>query len=610
MDPAGLALSPLLARQRAPAVTWSGTHYVLAWKESVTASAWGVKGVRVSSAGAVLDPAPLDIGASTFDLLPPAVASDSVTSLALWGEEVTVPLGTVRGARIGAAGNLPDPNGFVVAGLPTGQSGAAVAFDGTTFVAAWTDRRGGSTATVDVFAARVTAQAQVLDSTGFALAAATGAQSGPRLASTGSGTLVTWSDGRVDTNGDVYAARLAPNATAPAGPHVVLAGSPQPEQEIAAACASAGAHCLVAWRRYEAPPVGTRLRARLITNAAPVATAATVATSEDSPRALTLTGSDADGDPLTFSVTAQPQFGTLTGSGATRTYRPAPEFFGQDRVVFTANDGLSTSTPATVTIDVTPVNDAPRAMPQAVSTDEDTGAAVSLVATDADGDPLSWAIDTPPAHGRLEGTAPALTFVPAPDFAGTDSFTFTASDGRLTSAPATVTLAIAPVNDAPLALAATLSTEMNTPIALELAAMDVDGDRLTWTIQTPPADGTLTGTPPQLTWTPGPGFVGTDTLAFTATDGTLTSNLATVTLSVVAPASADAGAADAGGVTEDAGPLPMTGGGAGGGGGSAAGCGCSGSEWGAPGARLGLLLALKQARTRRRGDLRAGPGSP
>ena len=85
-------------------------------------------------------------------------------------------------------------------------------------------------------------------------------------------------------------------------------------------------------------------------------------------------------------------------------------------------------------------NRAPTATPQTLTTVVDTARAVTLAGTDPDADALTFAVATPPSHGSLSGTAPNLTYTPAAGWAGSDSFTFTASDGALTSSPATVTV--------------------------------------------------------------------------------------------------------------------------------------------------------------------------
>lgn len=85
---------------------------------------------------------------------------------------------------------------------------------------------------------------------------------------------------------------------------------------------------------------------------------------------------------------------------------------------------------------------APTAIPQAITTVRGAAVSVTLSASDPDGDPLSFAIATPPAHGVLEGTGAQRTYTPAPDFIGADEFSFTANDGTHTSAPAPVSILV------------------------------------------------------------------------------------------------------------------------------------------------------------------------
>ncbi|HWQ91074.1 MAG TPA: Ig-like domain-containing protein, partial [Clostridia bacterium] len=96
-----------------------------------------------------------------------------------------------------------------------------------------------------------------------------------------------------------------------------------------------------------------------LSNSAPTALAATLATAEDQALALTLAGTDADLDPLAFQVVSSPTHGTLTGAPPNLTYQPAANYFGQDSFTFRANDGSLDSAPATVSINVSPVNDPP-----------------------------------------------------------------------------------------------------------------------------------------------------------------------------------------------------------------------------------------------------------
>ena len=154
-----------------------------------------------------------------------------------------------------------------------------------------------------------------------------------------------------------------------------------------------------------------------------------VTTAEDTAAAITLTGRDLDGDALTFSVVTGPANGTLSGVAPNLTYTPSADFNGSDSFTFVSNDGLLNSIAATVSITVTAGNDAPVADDQAVTTAEDTAAAITLTGSDLDGDSLTFSVVSGPANGTLSGVAPALTYTPNADFNGSDSFTFISNDG-------------------------------------------------------------------------------------------------------------------------------------------------------------------------------------
>ena len=93
-------------------------------------------------------------------------------------------------------------------------------------------------------------------------------------------------------------------------------------------------------------------------NSAPTADPQSVSTAEDTGLGITLTGSDPDGDSISFAVATGPTHGALTGTPPNLTYTPGPNYFGPDSFTYTASDATLTSPPATVTISVTPVNEA------------------------------------------------------------------------------------------------------------------------------------------------------------------------------------------------------------------------------------------------------------
>ena len=270
----------------------------------------------------------------------------------------------------------------------------------------------------------------------------------------------------------------------------------------------------------------------IVVNDPPTADDQTVSTDEDTAVSITLTGSDPEGDPLTYNVTSGPSDGTLTGNGANRTYTPDPNFNGTDSFTFTVNDGALTSGTATVTITVNPVNDPPTADDQNVTTTEDTAVSVTLTGNDIDGDTLTYNVTNGPSLGSLTGTGANRTYTPNNGATGTDTFTYVTNDGTTNSTPATVTITINEINDPPTADDQTVSTDEDTAVSITLTGSDPEGDPLTYNVTSGPSDGTLTGNGANRTYTPDPNFNGTDSFTFTVNDGALTSGTATVTITV------------------------------------------------------------------------------
>lgn len=179
-------------------------------------------------------------------------------------------------------------------------------------------------------------------------------------------------------------------------------------------------------------------------NVPPVASPSEASTPEDTVQEIVLQATDANDDALAFEVLSGPVHGQLSGAAPALLYMPAPDYHGDDAITFVASDGEFVSEPATVSITVVPVNDPPVAVALAVDTEQGRAVDVLLSATDVDSSALSYRIVQPPARGTLSGTAPALRYLPQAGAIGSDSFTYVAHDGEIDSAPATVTIQIAP----------------------------------------------------------------------------------------------------------------------------------------------------------------------
>ncbi len=279
----------------------------------------------------------------------------------------------------------------------------------------------------------------------------------------------------------------------------------------------------------------------------PIADAQTVSTPEDTQLPITLTGSDIDANSITFSTSTNPTHGTLTLVGAQATYTPAANFNGSDSFTFRAFDGTAYSTPATISITVTAVNDAPVASADSYGVPQDapltTFAAPGVLANDNDveHDSLTAAWVSGPTYGTLAFRADgSFDYTPAAAFVGTDSFTYKANDGTSDSAPVQVTINVS-ANNVPVAVNDPYTTAEDTMLSVAAAGVltnDTDADvadTLSAVLVTGPAHGTLTlNANGSFDYTPAANYNGTDSFTYKANDTKADSSDATVTITITA----------------------------------------------------------------------------
>jgi hypothetical protein len=298
-------------------------------------------------------------------------------------------------------------------------------------------------------------------------------------------------------------------------------------------------------------------------NDAPVAENDAYSTAEDTPLVVNAPGvlgndSDVDNDyggpldPQTAVLVSQPANGSVVlNANGSFTYTPNANFFGTDSFTYRVQDGAGAeSNVATVTLTVTAVNDPPTAVNDSYNATEDAlldvSAANGVLSNDTD-------IDSP--HGSLEailvsqasnGTVNlaadgSFTYQPNSNFFGTDSFTYQVRDdqGALSNV-ATVTLNVANVNDAPVAVNDAYNAVENTTLTVPAPGVlgndtDIDSATLTAVLVTDvlPSQGTLTlNANGSFTFVPTSEFNGIATFQYQASDGSLLSNVATVTINV------------------------------------------------------------------------------
>ncbi|MGE3165611.1 MAG: Ig-like domain-containing protein [Planctomycetota bacterium] len=272
------------------------------------------------------------------------------------------------------------------------------------------------------------------------------------------------------------------------------------------------------------------------TNSAPtVAASIAIETDEDTNLSVDLKAfvSDPDGDTISIgSIVTPPMNGALSAVTATGevTFSPAANFTGADSFRFRASDGRGGEVEGLVGLTVRPVNDPPEVLPGSLAfvTPEDTPITLDLgsLVIDVDADPVQIsAIVTPPVQGTLGAlSGGSVTYTPAPDQSGTDTFRFRASDGQGGDVEADVSLTIQPVNDAPVAQSGVaLSTPEDTALTIDLGSLvtDVDGDpvQIDAIVQLPSLGtvGAIVGT--SVEYTPAANQSGADSFRYRAIDG-------------------------------------------------------------------------------------------
>ncbi|WP_196386237.1 Ig-like domain-containing protein [Vibrio cidicii] len=278
-------------------------------------------------------------------------------------------------------------------------------------------------------------------------------------------------------------------------------------------------------------------------NDAPVAVDNSAQLLEEGSFEVNVLGNDSDVDTgdsfdlTSVKVVDEPAHGrvSVTASGAI-VYSPEENYFGEDSFTYTVADAAgAVSNVATVTMTVTPVNDAPMAQAQSQTLDEDKSLVITLVGSDIDNDDdtLQYVITEPVSHGVLEQlTNNSWRYTPEADFNGSDFFLFKVNDGELDSTEVRVDLTVNAVNDTPTATDVSATGEEETPLTITLKGSDVESSSLSYQVATAPVNGSVTITGNQAVYTGNSNFFGQDSFTYRVSDGELTSEAALVTITL------------------------------------------------------------------------------
>lgn len=243
-----------------------------------------------------------------------------------------------------------------------------------------------------------------------------------------------------------------------------------------------------------------------------------VDTSETNPNAAD-SGSDPDGDNLTtyqeYLIGTNPFIDDSDADGLS----DGDEDFDRD--------GLSNAIEFQLNFD--PLNRCPIANPQSLVTLRNTPVNVTLSGWDRESNPVSFALVSQPTHGSLSGVCPNLVYTPASGYVGWDSFFFKAIDSLGESIAAPIHIEVKAPSPTPTANPQRIVTP-GTPVSINLTGSSGGGGGLTFSTVSPPLHGTLSGTPPNLTYTPYAGYESGDYFSFKVNNGSADSKPALVTL--------------------------------------------------------------------------------
>ena len=260
-------------------------------------------------------------------------------------------------------------------------------------------------------------------------------------------------------------------------------------------------------------------------NDPPTASGQVLSTPEDTALVIDplINANDIDGDTLSVTnLTSSSGTVTLNPDGSV-SFEPEADFTGPVTITYDVDDGNGGSVPVTIVVNVTPVNDAPVAVDDVATTDEDQPVTINVLANDTDAENDSLSVTSASSSDGTVTVGPLgnLVFTPNADFNGPATITYAITDGNGGNDTATVLVNVVPVNDPPTAPGQSLTTPEDTPLIIDplLNANDIDGDTLTVTDLTT-SSGTVTlnadGT---VNFEPEADFTGPVTITYNVDDG-------------------------------------------------------------------------------------------
>ena len=214
---------------------------------------------------------------------------------------------------------------------------------------------------------------------------------------------------------------------------------------------------------------------------------------EDTPKTFVFVGTDPLSQALSYSISTQPQHGTISISGGAGTYTPTANYNGEDLFLYIASSVNGNSNIGTVAVTIFPEDDDPNSKNMQVSTDEDTAIDITLDIEEYDGDDISVSIKNSPQNGSVSLAGSIATYIPNENYFGSDSFTYEAIDQteKKVLNVALVSLTINPINDPPSSITINSYAFLTLEKYILPLLSDPESDNLTLSISSQPSHGSV-----------------------------------------------------------------------------------------------------------------------
>lgn len=218
LDPSGILLG-YGSEYAYPQAVFDGADFFVVWSAPPY-----IRGCRITPEGQVLDPYPVTVSRRADLDARCSIAWAGSEGLVVWTDSGTNHQSDIRASRVTRSGAVRDSQGLPISTAPGNQESPSAAFDGNNYLVVWHDYRNGTAS--DIYGARVDTSGVILDTVGFTISRGPSYEYNPALVFGDSWYLVTWEDTRVDPARDIYCARVTPDATVLDSAGVIVSNAP------------------------------------------------------------------------------------------------------------------------------------------------------------------------------------------------------------------------------------------------------------------------------------------------------------------------------------------------------------------------------------------------